>query len=150
MSSSSPQKANSFFNSNGLSGAIPAAYREMLISFLRRTAQFPNIHVHEYFRPGWTFHAKGLWLTTRDVTATTLAFIGSSNYGYRSRDLDLESQVVVVTRNAELRRRIEGERRRLWDARHIRPVALERLLRPTEPRFKWFARWTLPFLRRIM
>ncbi|KAL5106396.1 hypothetical protein TcWFU_008662 [Taenia crassiceps] len=143
-------QANSFFNSNDLSGAIPAAYREMLISFLRRTARLPNLHVHEYHRHGWTFHAKGLWLTTREVTATTLAFIGSSNYGYRSRDLDIESQVVVVTRDVELRRRIEAERRWLWDARYLRPVTLEGLLRPTEPRFKWFARWTLPFLRRII
>ncbi|VDM31247.1 unnamed protein product [Hydatigera taeniaeformis] len=143
-------QASSFFNSKGLSGVVPAAYREMLISFLQRTSQLPNIHVQEYFRPGWTFHAKGLWVNTHGIDATTLASIGSSNYGYRSRDLDLESQIVVVTRDMELRRRIEAERRWLWDARYLRPVTLEGLLLPTEPRFKWFARWTLPFLRRIM
>ncbi|CUT99180.1 CDP diacylglycerol glycerol 3 phosphate [Echinococcus multilocularis] len=143
-------QANSFFNSKGLAGVIPAAYREMLISFLQHTARLPNIHVHEYFRPGWTFHAKGLWLTTRGTAATTLAFVGSSNYGYRSRNLDLESQVVVVTRDVKLQRRIEAERRWLWDARYLRPVTLQGLLLPTEPRFKWFIRWTLPFLRRIM
>nr|CDS33886.1 CDP diacylglycerol glycerol 3 phosphate [Hymenolepis microstoma] len=144
-------EANSFFKSRGLSGGIPAAYREMLISFLRRIAQHPsslnNIQVKEYFRPGWTFHAKGLWINT---SSTTLNFVGSSNYGYRSRDLDLETQIVVASNDPKVREKIEAERRRLWDPQYLRPVTVEGLSVSTEPRFKWYARWMLPALRRIM
>ena len=122
----------------------------MLISFLQRVANLPNVDVHEYLRPGWTFHAKGLWVDTDAPTSATLAFIGSSNYGHRSRDLDLESQLLLVTRDTEMRRRMYAERRWLWDARYLRPVVLEGLLGPREPRLSWFARWTLPFLRRLM
>ena len=145
-----PLKCNSFFKSKGISGSVPAAYREMLIYFLRRVANLPNVDVHEYLRSGWTFHAKGLWVDIPAPSNTTLTFIGSSNYGYRSRDLDLESQLLVMTRDVDMKRRIEVERRWLWDERYLRPVTLEKLLTPREPRFLWYARWTLPFLRRIM
>uniref|UniRef100_A0A5K3ER57 CDP-diacylglycerol--glycerol-3-phosphate 3-phosphatidyltransferase n=1 Tax=Mesocestoides corti TaxID=53468 RepID=A0A5K3ER57_MESCO len=140
-------EANSFFKSKGISGGIPAAYREMLISFLRRIIKLPNIGVREYARPGWTFHAKGLWIDTPNASLT---LVGSSNYGYRSRDLDLESQLLLVTRNTDLRRRIRAEREHLWDPRYSRPVTLDGLLMSTEQRFKWYAKWALPLLRRIM
>ncbi|VUZ43279.1 unnamed protein product, partial [Hymenolepis diminuta] len=144
-------EANSFFKSHGISGGIPAAYREMLISFLRRIARHPsstnNIQVDEYIRPGWTFHAKGLWINT---SSTTVNFVGSSNYGYRSRDLDLETQIVVASNDPKVREKIEAERRRLWDSQYLRHVTAESLSVSTEPRFKWYARWMLPVLRRIM
>uniref|UniRef100_A0A0V0J7F2 CDP-diacylglycerol--glycerol-3-phosphate 3-phosphatidyltransferase n=1 Tax=Schistocephalus solidus TaxID=70667 RepID=A0A0V0J7F2_SCHSO len=161
-------EANSFFRSNGLSGGIPKAYRESLIAFLCRLAKaLPvvsaiassgRLRVGEYLRTGWTFHAKGLWVETgvcqgNSTTAAApaiLTWIGSSNYGYRSRDRDLESQVLVCTSNAGLRQAIRAERAVIWDARYYRPVTLQDLSRQTEHRLQWYLRWILPLLRRIM
>ncbi|BHF77124.1 CDP-diacylglycerol--glycerol-3-phosphate 3-phosphatidyltransferase [Sparganum proliferum] len=165
-------EANSFFKSSGLSGGIPKAYRESLIAFLYRltkalpsmaatAASSDRLRVGEYLRPGWTFHAKGLWVETNvcrqgDSKAaaaalpTTLAWIGSSNYGYRSRDRDLESQVLICTNNAGLRQAMREERMVMWNARYYRPVTLQDLSRQSEYRFQWYLRWVLPLLRRLM
>ncbi|CAJ0570714.1 unnamed protein product, partial [Mesorhabditis spiculigera] len=59
-----------------------------------------QIDLREYKRPGWTFHAKGLWMRDEGVAAT---LIGSSNYGYRSVHRDLEAQVLLVTKNEKLK-----------------------------------------------
>lgn len=123
----------------------------MLISFLGRITHLPNISIHEFSRPGWTFHAKGLWVDT--PCGTSVSLIGSSNYGYRSRDRDLESQLIVVTRDVRLRQLITEERRKvLWDGRYIKPVAREDLLQSGHEsmRIRWYARWVLPMLRKIM
>jgi CDP-diacylglycerol--glycerol-3-phosphate 3-phosphatidyltransferase len=69
-----------------------------------------------YEKTGWTFHAKGLWITSNDQRqvnvrplqrelihdSSTLVstFIGSGNYGARSEDLDVESNLVLVFNNS--------------------------------------------------
>jgi CDP-diacylglycerol---glycerol-3-phosphate 3-phosphatidyltransferase len=47
-----------------------------------------------YERPGWTFHAKGLWLESQ--TSLVAAICGSGNYGARSENLDMESNCVLI------------------------------------------------------
>ncbi|KAL7527744.1 hypothetical protein ACHAWF_002292 [Thalassiosira exigua] len=61
-----------------------------------------------YERSGWTFHAKGLWVTATDgedhkrpeiinsPSSLILSVIGSGNYGARSEDLDVESNCILV------------------------------------------------------
>ncbi|CAB9497967.1 CDP-diacylglycerol--glycerol-3-phosphate 3-phosphatidyltransferase, mitochondrial [Seminavis robusta] len=54
-----------------------------------------------YERPGWTFHAKGLWLeegkmTHGAKTSVVAAICGSGNYGARSETLDVESNCVLI------------------------------------------------------
>lgn len=62
-----------------------------------------------YERPGWTFHAKGVWITAtandpdttrreliHDPTTIVSTIIGSGNYGARSEDLDVESNCIIV------------------------------------------------------
>ena len=114
--------ANGFYGARGPAGAIPAAYSEIARDFVRSVRAAgrlnsspveqpaaPGIALYEYGRPGWTFHAKGLWLTTwsssasssggngaavslrQPVALTTL--IGSPNFGRRSTERDLELQV---------------------------------------------------------
>lgn len=43
-----------------------------------------RITLREYVRPGWTYHAKGLWYTLPNERKPTLTFIGSSNFGERN------------------------------------------------------------------
>ncbi len=68
-----------------------------------------------YEREGRTFHAKGIWVTANDANSINdssigshhpeiiqspssllATIIGSSNYGARSEDLDVESNCIIV------------------------------------------------------
>ena len=52
----------------------------------------------QYNRPGWTFHAKGLWILSSDGNLVA-AVVGSGNYGYRSERRDVESNLILVFPN---------------------------------------------------
>lgn len=115
---SSPQ-ANGFYQSPGLSGYIPDAYRSLELAFLRSRARPPLARnaqgeeaLFEYARDGWTFHAKGLWLDAGpDMMATV---VGSSNFGHRSFFRDLEAQLTLITSSPEASRAIQQDRDRLF------------------------------------
>ncbi|CAJ0557860.1 unnamed protein product, partial [Mesorhabditis spiculigera] len=91
-------KANGFFGAAGASKYVPSMYSWIAKDFLKISGRNSKrqIDLREYKRPGWTFHAKGLWMCDEGVAAT---LIGSSNYGYRSVHRDLEAQVLLVTKN---------------------------------------------------
>ena len=57
----------------------------------------------------WTYHAKGVWVELPGEKGLGVTMVGSSNYTKRSYELDLESNVLVVTRDEGLRRRLEEE-----------------------------------------
>lgn len=115
--------ANGFLGSKGISGAIPAVYSEIERLFLDRAEKakrlMPSpgegmregISMMEYERVGWTFHAKGIWLDEKEGFITSL---GSSNFGTRSANGDLEFQVEIATRNQWLMERFRTERNKLW------------------------------------
>ncbi|KOS17183.1 CDP-diacylglycerol--glycerol-3-phosphate 3-phosphatidyltransferase [Escovopsis weberi] len=75
-------------------------------------------------RPGgWTYHAKGLWVTLPGDAAPSVSIVGSSNYTRRSYSLDLEAGALVVTRNEALRRRLGEEQ--AWLQEHAGEVTLD-------------------------
>ncbi|CAD5224458.1 unnamed protein product [Bursaphelenchus okinawaensis] len=103
-------EANGFHKAKGISGYIPALYVYISELLLRKINQLGRkIRLLEYQKPGWSFHGKGMWINSKtdDYTATV---IGSSNFGYRSTTRDLEAQLVIVTRNEVLKRRINEEK----------------------------------------
>ncbi|KAG6454486.1 hypothetical protein O3G_MSEX008740 [Manduca sexta] len=56
--------ANGFLGAAGPAGGIPHAYSLIARKFWQRVAdsnQASRVRMLEYERPGWTFHAKGLW-----------------------------------------------------------------------------------------
>lgn len=64
---------------------------------------------------GWTYHAKGLWVSLGQGKAEkedgpSISVVGSSNYTKRSYTLDLETGVVIVTRDEGLKARLRDER----------------------------------------
>ncbi|KAF7231968.1 hypothetical protein EG68_11360 [Paragonimus skrjabini miyazakii] len=152
--------ANGFLNSPGLSGYIPMAYRESLIKLLSRFhySRTPQRNswplVSEYSRPEWTFHAKGIWIeqrssvTTEPTTALTL--IGSSNLSYRSLNRDLESLLVVWTKNVNLKQRILDEKDYLFSSSDCHPVTLTKLVAQSHFRLPWYLRFLHPFLHTLM
>ena len=115
-------EANGFFQSKGVSGWIPEAYTWYEYQFwsaLRRsnrllaqngkTADEGGVEIREWKKDGWTYHAKGIWYTPSSSAAPTMIHVGSSNYGSRSADLDLECTFLISTHSKELSHRFKEE-----------------------------------------
>ncbi|GAA5956397.1 hypothetical protein JCM3765_005650 [Sporobolomyces pararoseus] len=148
-------KANGFFGSKGVSKYIPPAYTQFSKQFYeelveqakkRRKTEL-GVEMREWKKSGWTYHAKGIWLTpalsnrfSTPLNASPLAdandldryllslsplppyltLIGSSNYGSRSATRDLEANVLVTTQSLSLRKELEKELRGIRkDARDL-------------------------------
>lgn len=104
--------ANGFQGARGAAGGIPAAYSHIAKSFHQRLtsmAQEQRIRMFEYEQRGWTYHAKGLWYYLPQSFLPDLTLIGSSNFGERSVNRDLESQICLVTTNDDLKRQMQRE-----------------------------------------
>ncbi|EEP79512.1 conserved hypothetical protein [Uncinocarpus reesii 1704] len=138
--------ANGFYGSPGVSGMLPAGYTYLSAKFLDRVAEAQktnSIQLKEWRRGtvgepnGWTYHAKGLWITLPNEKFPSLTFVGSSNYTKRSYGLDLEVGAVVVTENEKLKRRLGEEAD--WLQNDAKPVSREDF-RMTERRVGWHVR----------
>lgn len=130
--------ANGFFGSKGVSGMLPDAYTHLAKTFLRKVRNqglSESIQLREWKKGrvdqegGWTYHAKGLWVTFPSPPTSTapendqdpsLTVIGSSNYTKRSYELDLEANVIIATSDPGLRRRLGEEVK--WLGEHAKPV----------------------------
>ncbi|XP_015115699.1 CDP-diacylglycerol--glycerol-3-phosphate 3-phosphatidyltransferase, mitochondrial [Diachasma alloeum] len=109
--------ANGFFGAKGIAGGIPAAYTLIEKTFFKeveRNGLDHRIKLREYIRPGWTYHAKGLWYTLPNHERPCFTLVGSSNFGYRSVKRDLECQIALVTRNENLQEALKQEHDRLY------------------------------------
>jgi len=133
---SAPQ-ANGFYQSAGISYYIPDTYRSIEYSFLSsepgsRPPLATNAQgeecIYEYIKDNCTFHAKGLWIDTPDLMATV---IGSSNFGYRSFERDLECQLLIVTADQHLTNTIRADRDELFKSANL--VSANDLLRDGLP-----------------
>ncbi|KAL1840061.1 hypothetical protein VTJ49DRAFT_837 [Mycothermus thermophilus] len=145
-------EANGFYKSPGVSGLLPDAYTLLARRFLRTVHHHGRdtvVALREWRRGtvgqpgGWTYHAKGLWVTLPNVTSPndnntekqdsndnpSITLIGSSNYTKRSYSLDLEANALIVTENEELRRRLGEEQRWLMEP-HSAVVTRDDLARP--------------------
>ena len=116
--------ANGFYGSNGISGMLPAAYTLLSRRFLDAVAAAnlsSRIALKEWRRGtvnepgGWTYHAKGLWVTLPGEAHPSVTLVGSSNYTARSYALDLEANCLIVTRNEGLMRKLAEEERWLQE-----------------------------------
>lgn len=124
-------RANGFFFSKGLLPKIPVMYSQMLKEFFARS--FPQradgrLRVFDWYRPGWTYHGKGLWARKQGTDSPTVVNIGSSNYGRRSVQRDLEVQVTLLTENEQLQRQFGKECRNLTP--YLTPVSRETFAQP--------------------
>jgi len=147
--------ANGFFGSKGISGMLPAAYTHLSLRFLQ-AARGKNIQLREWQRgivgqrDGWTYHAKGLWVTLpRDAgipVGPSATLIGSSNHTARSYGLDLEVGAMVITSDAGLMRKWKREEEML--AKLSRPVGEEELA-GNERRAGWKVRGAMWIVRMV-
>lgn len=100
-----------------IKASIPEAFITLVKdAALSITASGGKLLIYE--RSGWTFHAKGVWITSHsnadecserdntfdvnnrelisDTSSLVSTIIGSSNYGARSYDLDVESNCILI------------------------------------------------------
>ncbi|KAI2733840.1 hypothetical protein CBS147332_855 [Penicillium roqueforti] len=147
--------ANGFFGSSGISGMLPAAYTHLSARFLDRVAEAgatDSIQLKEWRKGtvgtpgGWTYHAKGLWITLPREEHPSLTFVGSSNYTKRSYSLDLESGAVVVTNDPGLMQKLGEETERLQ--KDASPVSRDDLMR-TERRVGWNVRLSMWIVEKV-
>ncbi|EGV66827.1 hypothetical protein CANTEDRAFT_91743 [Yamadazyma tenuis ATCC 10573] len=125
-------KANSFYKSTGVSYYIPEAYLLIAKKFLediRAKAKDNLIKLYEWRNGvvntpgGWSYHAKGIWITVPDEDLPSITVIGSSNYTKRAYSLDLESNAILITKNKGLKKKMKEEVDNLLKYAH--PMELE-------------------------
>ncbi|CAL4202519.1 unnamed protein product, partial [Meganyctiphanes norvegica] len=142
-------KANGFLGSAGFSGAIPAGYTQIAKNFFWRLCGLPvgrHIFMSEYLREGWTFHGKGLWYYPPQSSTPNLTLVGSPNFGWRSTQRDLESQVVLLTQNAQLQSSLHNEQQNLY--RNSQKVSEETFKQPD--RFvPYWVQLIMPIIKRF-
>lgn len=117
--------ANGFYKSPGVSGLLPDAYTLLARRFVQavHNSKHQSSTILKEWRKGtvgepggWTYHAKGLWVTLPGSSNPSLSLVGSSNYTKRSYSLDLEANALIVTQNEELKKRLGDEQRWLQDS----------------------------------
>ncbi|KAF5326651.1 hypothetical protein D9619_004742 [Psilocybe cf. subviscida] len=101
-------KANGFYGSKGVSGRIPEGYTLYEQRFMRAVSRAGKLWkgpspseghgvlLNEWEKPGWTYHAKGIWLTPTADSSPTLTLFGSTNLNSRSAHIDTELSFVMV------------------------------------------------------
>ena len=122
-------EANGFYQSKGVSGLLPGAYVLLARRFLnsvRSSGREDAIALKEWRygtvgKPGgWTYHAKGLWVTMPNEAYPSASVIGSSNYTKRSYSLDLEVGALIVTKDEQLKKKLGDEQ--TWLQEHAKQV----------------------------
>lgn len=131
----SPQ-ANGFYGSKGVSGLLPPAYTLLSRRFLESAARDnrqDDITLKEWKRgvvgeaEGWTYHAKGLWVSLNGEKEPSISIVGSSNYTKRSYSLDLEVGTAIITSDEGLKRQLREERDGLQDYAQV--VGMEEFIK---------------------
>ncbi|XP_043523659.1 CDP-diacylglycerol--glycerol-3-phosphate 3-phosphatidyltransferase, mitochondrial isoform X1 [Frieseomelitta varia] len=108
---------NSFFTAKGIANSIPAAYtkiEESFVKYCNKLGQQDRVILWEFIKPGWIYHAKGLWYSLPNQEKPCLTLIGSPNFGYRSVNKDLETQIAIITKNRNLQNELQKEQERLF------------------------------------
>ncbi|CAB3229952.1 unnamed protein product [Arctia plantaginis] len=108
--------ANGFVGAAGPAGGIPHAYSLIATRFWKKVVDFnqtSRVEMLEYERPGWTFHAKGLWYYPPGSGVPWATIIGSANLGERSVRRDLEAQALIFTVSPDLQNKLRRESEQL-------------------------------------
>ena len=132
-------QANSFYKSAGISYYVPQAYLLFAKRFLeavQKRGKLLLISLYEWLNgvvntpTGWSYHAKGLWITVPDETEPSITVVGSSNYTKRAYLLDLESNALIITKNQALKSAMKQE------INHLMEYADRLTLKDFEPKLQ--------------
>jgi len=141
------KQANGWFDAKGIQKYVPDFYTAIAERFLRRFKRFgERVTLREYWRKGWSYHAKGMWIqefdsaaddkanegrctnaTSLDPNVPLIHFMGSSNFGDRSIDRDQEMQFCMITTNPDLIKKMDADLQRSMEHSKPRPPPVEGL-----------------------
>ncbi|KAI8268437.1 CDP-diacylglycerol--glycerol-3-phosphate 3-phosphatidyltransferase [Colletotrichum sp. SAR11_239] len=131
------QQANGFYGSSGVSGLLPGAYTLLARRFVRAVHERKlddSIVLKEWRKgtvgepKGWTYHAKGLWITLPGEKDPSISVVGSSNYTKRSYSHDLEAGAMILTKDEDLKKRLGEEQ--TWLQEYAERVTREDFSKP--------------------
>ncbi|KAJ7699743.1 CDP-diacylglycerol-glycerol-3-phosphate 3-phosphatidyltransferase [Mycena olivaceomarginata] len=112
---SSP-RANGFYGSSGVSGRIPEGYtllEQRFMNAVQRANRQSSVHLNEWEREGWTYHAKGIWMSEAAGRPPMLTLFGSTNLNSRSAHIDTELSFLMLVPESSasdsLRRQLADE-----------------------------------------
>ncbi|CAK5269581.1 unnamed protein product [Mycena citricolor] len=105
--------ANGFYGSKGVSGRIPEGYtllEQRFMAAVARAGKQPSVQLNEWHQDGWTYHAKGIWLSEPNEPPM-LTLFGSTNLNSRSAHIDSELSFLMLPPAGaeELRNRMGDE-----------------------------------------
>ncbi|KAJ7234201.1 hypothetical protein B0H12DRAFT_1143141 [Mycena haematopus] len=95
---SSP-RANGFYGSRGISGRIPEGYtllEQRFMAAVQHAGRQSSVQLNEWEREGWTYHAKGIWLSEAADRPPLLTLFGSTNLNSRSAHIDTELSFLML------------------------------------------------------
>ena len=95
------ESANGFFGAKGPKALVPLSYSYLLSQFTTHITH--KVETLMWAKEKHTFHVKGLWVPNGTL-------IGSSNFGYRSRYLDAEMSMLILTTAPSLATEFDKER----------------------------------------
>ncbi|EEB93526.1 hypothetical protein MPER_07800, partial [Moniliophthora perniciosa FA553] len=86
-----------------ISGRIPEGYTLLEQRFMKAVAragrlwkESTGVQLLEWLKDGWTYHAKGLWLSPNASSHPVLTLFGSTNLNSRSSHIDTELSFVMI------------------------------------------------------
>jgi CDP-diacylglycerol--glycerol-3-phosphate 3-phosphatidyltransferase len=144
--------AHGWHGARGAYGLVPRVYDALLSEHVQAMARGAQpASTLEYARADHSFHAKGVWIDARGggggdggreaSPGPFLSLVGSSNYGRRSLDKDVEVQALLATNDSDLRRALRAEREALFA--HGTPVGPDSFFGPRAP-----PRWARALVQR--
>eukprot|EP01121_Diplochlamys_sp_Union-15-3_P010373 TRINITY_DN2902_c0_g1_i3.p1 TRINITY_DN2902_c0_g1~~TRINITY_DN2902_c0_g1_i3.p1 ORF type:complete len:436 (-),score=55.41 TRINITY_DN2902_c0_g1_i3:29-1336(-) len=142
-------QANGFYQGGGLKKYIPMAYAQVFDDFftlVKKQSQDKRLKLMLYCAEGGTYHAKGIWIIGKDshgVNYTTTT-IGSSNFGQRSKERDIESQITLITENPWINHMLKLEREFIWGPTLEYKGETHMFSSP-----KWLS-WLIPILKKFL
>ncbi|KAJ6507731.1 hypothetical protein C8R47DRAFT_1004973 [Mycena vitilis] len=92
-------RANGFYGSRGVSGRIPEGYtllEQRFMNAVKRAGRESSVRLNEWERDGWTYHAKGIWLSEAAGSPPVLTLFGSTNLNSRSAHIDTELSFLML------------------------------------------------------
>ncbi|KAJ6620069.1 hypothetical protein B0H10DRAFT_2175788 [Mycena sp. CBHHK59/15] len=106
-------KANGFYGSRGVSGRIPEGYTLLEQRFMKAVKRAGRessgstgsrgVQLNEWEKDGWTYHAKGIWLSPSANSPPMLTLFGSTNLNSRSAHIDTELSFLMVVPSTDTR-----------------------------------------------
>ncbi|MEN2496353.1 MAG: CDP-diacylglycerol--glycerol-3-phosphate 3-phosphatidyltransferase, variant 2 [Marteilia pararefringens] len=111
-------KTNSFYQGGFLMNHISGMYSLFIQKLYKEYCPNDNIRLYEYRFNGNTYHAKGIWIESKNDVEPIFTLFGSSNLNQRSTVRDLELNFALYTSDKLLKNKIQNESHQILQNSH--------------------------------